>query len=103
MAMATVLVAPAAQAATSSSAVSVMPTASYSMTQVKTHRTAANCWSVVGANVYNLTGWVKKHPGGAGHVVAMCGKNATVAFTKKHSGSSTAKAALSKYKIGTLR
>lgn len=103
MAMATALVAPAAQAATSSSAVSIQPSKSYTMTQVKTHHTAANCWSVVGTNVYNLTGWVRKHPGGTGPVVAMCGKNATVAFNKKHRGSGTAKVALSKYKIGTLR
>jgi cytochrome b involved in lipid metabolism len=103
MAMATVLVAPAAQATTSGSAASIMPGKSYSLLQVKKHHTPANCWSVVGRNVYNLTGWVKKHPGGSSTISAMCGKNATVAFNRKHRGSGTAKAALSRYKIGTLR
>jgi cytochrome b involved in lipid metabolism len=103
MAMAAVLVAPAAQATTSGSAVSVMAAKSYSLSQVKKHHTAANCWSIVGRNVYNLTGWVKKHPGGSSTISAMCGKNATVAFNKRHRGSATAKAALSRYKIGTLR
>jgi cytochrome b involved in lipid metabolism len=102
MAMATVLVAPAAQAAPSS-AVSAMPSKSYSLAQVKKHRTAANCWSVVNGNVYNLTSWVKKHPGGQSPIIAMCGKNATASFNGKHKSSATARKALATYRIGTLR
>ncbi len=103
MAMATVLVAPAAQAANTSSTVTVMPSKAYTLAQVKKHKSAANCWSVVNRNVYNLTGWVGKHPGGSSRIVAMCGKDATAAFNGKHGGSASAKRALAAYKVGTLR
>jgi cytochrome b involved in lipid metabolism len=53
--------------------------------------------------VYNLTGWVGKHPGGKGVIVKMCGKNGTALFNSQHRSSRSAKAALSRYKIGTVR
>jgi cytochrome b involved in lipid metabolism len=98
-----VLVAPASQAADSAGATTSQPTKTYSVTQVKRHHTAANCWSIVGNNVYNLTGWVGKHPGGKGVIVKMCGKNGTGLFNSRHRSSRSAKAALSRYKIGTVR
>ncbi|HEY3546784.1 MAG TPA: cytochrome b5 domain-containing protein, partial [Propionicimonas sp.] len=49
----------------------------YSMATVKKHHTKTNCWSVVGKNVYKLTSFIKKHPGGQKRIIAMCGKNAT--------------------------
>jgi cytochrome b involved in lipid metabolism len=98
-----VLVAPAGQAADAAGAGAAQPTKSYSTTQVKKHHTAGNCWSVVGKNVYNLTGWVSKHPGGKSVIVKMCGKNGTALFNSQHRSSGSAKAALSRYKIGTVR
>ncbi len=103
MALATVLVAPAAQASNASSATTVMPSKSYTLAQVKKHKTAANCWSVVNRSVYNLTGWVNKHPGGSSRIIAMCGKDATAAYNGQHRGSSSARSALAPYRIGTLR
>lgn len=102
-ASAMVLVAPASHATDALSASASQPSKSYTMTQVRRHHTAGNCWSVVGKNVYNLTGWVAKHPGGRGVIVKMCGKNGTTLFNSKHSSSRPAKAALSRYKIGTVR
>jgi cytochrome b involved in lipid metabolism len=95
----TVVTAPAAVGASSATLVGAKK---YTMTQVKKHKTAGNCWSVVGKNVYNLTGWVKKHPGGSSVIIAMCGKNGTAAYTGKHAGDSRAARALSGYKVGTL-
>jgi len=37
----------------------------YTLAAVKAHKSASNCWSAVNGKVYNLTKWVKKHPGGA--------------------------------------
>jgi cytochrome b involved in lipid metabolism len=99
LALGTVLVAPAAFAAEGSA----MPAKSYTAAQVKKHNTAGNCWTIVGRNVYNVTGWIPKHPGGKSVIISMCGKNGTTLFNSRHRSSSSAKAALSRYKIGTVR
>jgi cytochrome b involved in lipid metabolism len=78
------------------------PAAKYTMAQVKQHNKASNCWTVVGKNVYKLTAWIPKHPGGSGVVVAMCGKNGTNLYNSKHRTDPIAKGTLAKYKIGTL-
>jgi cytochrome b involved in lipid metabolism len=74
----------------------------YTMATVKKHNKKTNCWTVVGKNVYKLTKYIKKHPGGAKRIVAMCGKNATAAFRNQHGSTGKAAAALKKYKIGVL-
>jgi cytochrome b involved in lipid metabolism len=93
-----VLTAPAAHAAQGAS----QPSAKFTMAQVKKHNKATDCWSVVGRNVYKLTGWIPKHPGGKGVVVSMCGKNGTGLYNSKHRTDPVAKSVLAKYKIGTL-
>lgn len=72
----------------------------YTLAQVATHKTASNCWSVVGSNVYNLTKWIALHPGGQAQIKAMCGVDASAGFNGQHSGSASAKASLAPYKIG---
>ncbi|MFZ0529253.1 MAG: cytochrome b5 domain-containing protein [Propionicimonas sp.] len=74
----------------------------YTMAQVKRHHTKTNCWSVVGRNVYKLTTFIRKHPGGAKRIIAMCGKNATAAFRGQHGTGGRANTTLKKYKIGVL-
>lgn len=93
-----VLTAPAAHAAQGAS----QPSAKYTMAQVKKHNKASDCWTVVGKNVYKVTAWIPKHPGGKGVVISMCGKNGTALFNSKHAKSGSAKAVLARYKIGTL-
>jgi cytochrome b involved in lipid metabolism len=74
----------------------------FSLAQVSAHSTVADCWSVVSGGVYNLTTWIGEHPGGAGVIKAMCGKDATVSFQSMHSSSSSAKAALVKLMVGVV-
>lgn len=74
----------------------------YTLAQVATHNSAANCWSVVSATVYDLTAWIPRHPGGQGTIKAMCGIDATADFLRQHQSSSSAKGALSGYAVGTL-
>jgi cytochrome b involved in lipid metabolism len=99
LALGTVLVAPAAHAAEGTA----MPAKSYTLAQVKKHNKATDCWSVVGTNVYNLTAWIPKHPGGKGVVISMCGKNGTSLYNSKHGSDPVSKATLARYKIGTVR
>lgn len=75
----------------------------YTMAQVRKHNKASNCWTVVGKNVYNITGWAPRHPGGRQVIISMCGKNGTTLFNGVHSGSASAKAQLKSFKIGKLR
>jgi cytochrome b involved in lipid metabolism len=77
-------------------------TATYTMAQVATHKTQADCWSAINTNVYNLTAWVTKHPGGTTQIVALCGIDGSAAFNGKHSASASAISTLGLYLIGTL-
>lgn len=75
---------------------------SYTLAQVKAHKSASNCWSAVNGKVYNLTKWIAKHPGGSGVIKSMCGKDATAAFKSQHGLSGKPASKLAAYKLGTL-
>jgi cytochrome b involved in lipid metabolism len=75
---------------------------SYTLAEVAVHNTQANCWSVVFEKVYNITTYIKNHPGGANSISKICGKDGTSIFDNKHGGSSSVALILSTYKIGVL-
>ena len=87
---------------TGTGVVTTLAVKKYKMATVKKHHTKTNCWSVVGKNVYKLTSFIKKHPGGQKRIIAMCGKNATSKFRGQHGTGGRANSTLSKYKIGVL-
>ncbi len=74
----------------------------YTAAQVAKHSSASSCWTIVGKNVYNVTKYVAKHPGGASVIKAMCGKDGSAMFRGKHAGESSPARALARYRIGTL-
>jgi cytochrome b involved in lipid metabolism len=74
----------------------------YSMAQVKTHDSASSCWSVVDGNVYDLTRWIGKHPGGRARILQMCGKDGTAAFRGEHGRERGPNNDLKAYRIGEL-
>lgn len=74
----------------------------YTSAQVASHATESDCWSIVDGNVYDLTSWVSRHPGGSRAIVGMCGIDASSNFSRQHSRSSAAKASLALLKIGVL-
>mmetsp|Transcript_1482 Transcript_1482/g.4640 ORF Transcript_1482/g.4640 Transcript_1482/m.4640 type:complete len:123 (-) Transcript_1482:54-422(-) len=51
----------------------------YTAEQVRTHNTADDLWIVLGNKVYDVTQFVKQHPGGDA-ILAVPGGNATIAF-----------------------
>ena len=69
---------------------------------VAKHSSQANCWSIVGKGVYNLTSYVNRHPGGSAMITAICGRNGTSAFNSQHSGDGNATATLATFKVGRL-
>lgn len=76
---------------------------SYTMAEVATHNTATSCWTVVSGQVYDLTGYENKHPGGKKAVLRLCGTDGTANFTAQHGGKKGPMGALDKLKIGVLQ
>ena len=75
----------------------------HTLAQVKANSTAANCWTIVDDNVYNLTTWIKSHPGGENAILSLCGKDGTSAFKAQHTGRAGPIGQLDSYKIGKLK
>lgn len=61
-------------------------TNAYTSTEVAKHAIKNDCWVVINNNIYNLTHYIVRHPGGQGVIVDTCGGDATSAFTgvRKH-------------------
>ena len=72
------------------------------LAEVKTHNTAASCWSAINGKVYDLTKWIGRHPGGSGAIKALCGKNGSAMFNGQHGGGKREASILATYKIGKL-
>lgn len=73
------------------------------MTEISTHNSAASCWSTINAVVYDLTGWIRSHPGGEGAILSICGGDGSAAFNGQHGGQGSAQNVLDGFKIGTLQ
>jgi hypothetical protein len=75
---------------------------SYSMTEVAMHKEAASCWSAIDGNVYDLTSWIAKHPGGRQAIMGLCGTDGTEKFHGQHGENKQQADALATMKIGIL-
>ncbi len=76
---------------------------SYTMAQIATHDSATSCWSAINGNVYNLTTWVDRHPGGRAAILMICGKDGSPLFNMQHGGQSKPTNILATFKIGSLK
>jgi cytochrome b involved in lipid metabolism len=74
----------------------------YTMAQVAAHNTASSCYTAINGSVYNVTAWIKQHPGGAQAIVSLCGTDGTAAFSGQHGGASRPASELAAFKIGVL-
>jgi cytochrome b involved in lipid metabolism len=70
--------------------------------EVKKHDSGTSCWSIVYGNVFDLTNWITKHPGGATVIRAICGKDGSDAFEGQHAGQGKPANQLSNYFLGKL-
>ena len=80
---------------------SVAP-AGYTMSQVKANKTRAKCWSAINGNVYDLTAWIKQHPGGEGSIESLCGTDGSASFNAMHANKSKPESRLAGYLLGPL-
>jgi len=85
----------------------------FSTAEVSNHNQSNDCWTIIRGNVYDLTSFIARHPGGD-EILRACGTDATTLFESRTSesgetiGSGTphsasAQSQLESLKIGTLR
>ena len=75
----------------------------FTLAEVKKNNNDKNCWTIVDENVYNLTTWIKSHPGGENAILSLCGVDGTSAFKAQHTGRAGPIGQLDSYKIGKLK
>jgi cytochrome b involved in lipid metabolism len=77
-------------------------TINLSNSEIKTHNLKSDCWSIVNGNVYNLTSYVKSHPGGASVIANICGKDGSKAFDNQHNTQGKPNNVLSSFLLGPV-
>ena len=77
----------------------------YTMEEVARHDSGESCWYVIEGKVYDVTGYVPRHPTPPTVLLPWCGKEATEGMRTKGYGrdhSAGAWEMLEQYRIGTL-
>ena len=77
--------------------------AGFTLADVQQHASQESCWAVVDAKVYDLTNWIDRHPGGRAQIIALCGTDATTAFSSQHDSEREPEQQLDGLEIGLLR
>lgn len=86
----------------SASASASASSADYTMAQVAKHNTPSDCWTVVNGQVYDVTNWITRHPGGPGVIKAMCGIDGSAAFLQQHGNQQEPSNILESFRLGAL-
>ncbi len=90
--------------ATGGATTSTTQISTFTLADIATHATEADCWTTIDENVYNLTQFIAEHPGGKRAIIGICGKDGTEAFREEHGKGGRAQAAVfAKYKVGVLK
>jgi hypothetical protein len=66
-----------------------------SAAEVAKHSSSGDCWLIISNKVYNVSSYLRSHPGGRGAIIPYCGKEATHAFETKDIGVSHSQRAVS--------
>jgi len=73
----------------------------YSWDEVRRHASSDSTWIVIDGDVYDVTGWLAEHPGGAGRLVEYAGRDASRAFREAKHGALTHVLRLN-YRVGRV-
>jgi cytochrome b involved in lipid metabolism len=76
--------------------------AGYTLAQVAQKNSQSACWVAIDGMVYDLTDWIRQHPGGRGAILSLCGTDGTSSFNAQHGGRAGPSAALDRYVLGPL-
>ena len=74
----------------------------YTLAQVSERNSAAECWVAIDGGVYDLTQWIRSHPGGSGAILNLCGKDGTASFSSQHGGQARPSSTLDGYYLAPL-
>ena len=74
----------------------------FTLAQVSERNSAAECWVAIDGGVYDLTQWIRSHPGGSGAILNLCGKDGTSSFTSQHGGQARPSSTLDGYYLAPL-
>lgn len=70
--------------------------------EVAQHNSSSSCWTIINGDVFDLTQWISRHPGGAAAIRGLCGIDGSRAFGNQHEGQRDPARELAKYFIGRL-
>lgn len=56
----------------------------YQLSDVAQHALPTDCWTIINNEVYDLTPFVAKHPGGIEKISQICGIDGTALFEGQH-------------------
>ena len=56
----------------------------YTLDEIKKHNTTDDCWIIIHNNVYDVTNFLKEHPGGSSIIISIAGQDATEYFEELH-------------------
>jgi hypothetical protein len=74
----------------------------YALADVAKNNSQASCWVAIEGMVYDLTNWIRLHPGGRAAILSLCGTDGTSSFRGAHGGQTRPTATLSGYLLGPL-
>jgi cytochrome b involved in lipid metabolism len=74
----------------------------YTLTEVATYNQPSDCLTAINGQVYNLTAWINKHPGGDKAILSICGKDGSAAFNGQHGGKTKQANILAGFEVGIL-
>jgi cytochrome b involved in lipid metabolism len=94
--------APSTTSSASPQATSPTGTVTLSNAEIRNHNSKSDCWSIINGNVYNLTSYVSRHPGGQSVIANICGKDGSSAFTNQHNNQGRPNNVLSGFLLGAV-
>lgn len=59
------------------------PAGGIPIAEIAKHGSESDCWTIVGAKVYNVTDFLTKHPAGPDKITPFCGKDGSEAFSTR--------------------
>ena len=76
---------------------------SYKWQEIAKHNTAKSAWVYLGDDVYDVTSFIDRHPGGRDLLLLMAGRDITDVFVSYHPFTEKPRSVLKQFKIGKLR
>ena len=74
----------------------------YTLAEVSERNSAVECWVAIDGGVYDLTDWIRSHPGGSGAILSLCGTDGTASFSSRHGGQARPASTLDGYYLAPL-